>query len=101
MKGDLGCDGTFDSSDAICECAPTTAAPAAVDQDGGDDPFASINVGAHSAPAFADLDGDGLADLVLGKGTSGALTYYKNVGSSTTARFHADEDGLFAGGARH
>ena len=34
-------------------------------------------------PAFADLDGDGLVDLVIGKATSGALTYYKNVGSPT------------------
>ena len=52
--------------------------------------------GAHAAPAFADIDGDGLVDLVIGKATSGALTYHKNVGSSTTAEFQVERDGPFA-----
>ena len=48
----------------------------------------------YTAPAFADLDGDGRLDLVIGKEAAGTLTYYKNVGSKTSAEFQAEEGPL-------
>lgn len=54
-----------------------------------------IDVGMRSYPAFADLSGDGLPDLVIGNqgfsalgGSQGAhLTYYKNVGTAGSPAF--------------
>ncbi|KAH8047700.1 hypothetical protein JL722_12961 [Aureococcus anophagefferens] len=48
--------------------------------------FASINEGDDSAPSFADFDGDGDADLVLG-GSDGALFYYESQGTPVEPRF--------------
>ncbi|KAH8049697.1 hypothetical protein JL722_11763 [Aureococcus anophagefferens] len=48
--------------------------------------FASINEGDDSAPSFADFDGDGDADLVLG-GNDGALFYYESQGTPVEPRF--------------
>ena len=43
-------------------------------------PFAGIDVGENSAPHFADLDDDGLPDLVVGA-YDGRLSYFRNAGS--------------------
>ncbi len=48
--------------------------------EGADDPFAGIDVGENSAPHFADLDDDGLPDLVVGA-YDGRLSYFRNAGS--------------------
>jgi hypothetical protein len=42
--------------------------------------YAGVDVGEHSTPAFADLDGDGLDDLLVGDG-DGGLTLYRKTGS--------------------
>jgi hypothetical protein len=44
-------------------------------------PVTGIDVGTDSAPALADLNGDGLADLVLGT-DAGKLKYYSNLGTA-------------------
>lgn len=57
--------------------------------------FASINVGANAAPAFADLNADGLVDLIIGN-AAGDLAYYRNVGTSTNPAWLLDTT-MFAG----
>jgi hypothetical protein len=41
----------------------------------------------HAAPLFADLDGDGLEDLLVGQFGGGKLRVYKNVGFRGAPRF--------------
>ncbi|RYD83574.1 MAG: T9SS type A sorting domain-containing protein [Sphingobacteriales bacterium] len=45
-----------------------------------------ISVGQNSKPALADLDGDGLIDLLVGE-LSGNINYYKNTGSANSPVF--------------
>ena len=46
-----------------------------------------IKAGRRSAPALADVDDDGLIDLVIGQENAGPLVVYRNVGSRTAPRF--------------
>jgi len=55
-------------------------------QDGG----ADLDVGTHSAAAFADMDGDGPADLVVGN-NKGRLYFYHNYGTSAAPSFSGGE----------
>ena len=47
-------------------------------------PFEDIDVGTNSTPAFADLNGDGLEDMVVGA-SHGGLHYLENVGNGLFA----------------
>jgi hypothetical protein len=69
--------------------APAFAAPVA-------NPFGLLDVGAHAAPALADLDGDGDLDALLGEGSGGTLRF-TNTGTPAAPAFAApvlDADGL-------
>ena len=61
----------------------TTGSPAYSKQTGNDNPFAgvSFDVGDISAPSWADIDGDGTVDLIVGA-NDGTLNYYKNTGTT-------------------
>jgi len=59
------------------------AAPFAVEARG-----VAIDVpGGNSAPCLADLDGDGLADLLVGQFEDGCVRVYRNAGARGAPRF--------------
>ncbi|MEI9943543.1 MAG: T9SS type A sorting domain-containing protein [Chitinophagaceae bacterium] len=49
-------------------------------QAGAANPFNGVDVGLYSSPAFADMDGDGDMDAIIGE-TIGLILYYKNTGT--------------------
>jgi hypothetical protein len=57
--------------------------PLYAQQTGMTNPFNGIDVGSRSTPTFADLDGDGDLDAIVGE-NSGTLKYYRNTGTATT-----------------
>jgi hypothetical protein len=57
----------------------------------------SVEIG-HAAPAWADIDGDGKHELLVGQFGGGKLRIYKNLGSQTEPRF-GDFTWFQAGGA--
>ncbi len=55
------------------------------------DVFQDIDVGRRSAPAFADLNGDGKPELLLGS-EDGGLQLWRNVSTADAVRFARDEE---------
>ena len=66
----------------------TTTAPVFVQQTGEANPLAGVNPSTPGwmTPTFADLDGDGDRDLILGE-NDGHLFYFQNTGSAATPVF--------------
>jgi uncharacterized protein (DUF2141 family) len=56
------------------------------EQSGFLNPFAGVDVGSSSAPAFADLDGDGDQDALVGE-TYNTIKYFKNTGTALAPVF--------------
>ena len=63
-------------------------APAFTERTGAANPFNGVNVGFSSAPSFADLDGDGDLDAVVGA-NDGTLHYFENTGTAIAPAFTA------------
>jgi uncharacterized protein (DUF2141 family) len=56
------------------------------EQTGTANPFNGVDAGFFSTPSFADIDGDGKLDVVLGN-ILGQIKYYKNTGSANRPSF--------------
>jgi hypothetical protein len=65
-----------------------TAPIAFAEQTGAANPVNTVAVGGHSTPRFADLDGDGDLDAVVGN-LQGTLNYFENTGSAIAPAFTA------------
>jgi hypothetical protein len=57
----------------------------------------TLNVSSRASPTFADLDRDGLKDLLIGD-ANGRLGFYKNTGTPTAPAFAARADVLNSAG---
>ncbi len=57
----------------------------------------NVDVGGNSSNTFADLNGDGLKDLIIGS-DYGKISYYRNSGSLNQPAFTLVTDSLVAGG---
>ena len=64
------------------------SAPTYTERTGTANPWDGIDVGQYSSPTFADIDGDGDQDLVVGE-SSGTLLYYENTGTATDPTYTA------------
>src|SRR4051812_6953554 len=61
------------------------------EQTGAANPFDGVDLGSYSMPSFADLDGDGDPDAVVGTPT-GTLRSFTNVGAFITVNVIADNE---------
>jgi Ca2+-binding RTX toxin-like protein len=78
--------GATDGTLAYFENTGTTAVPIYVEVAGVASPLDAIDVGSQSTPVFADIDGDGDLDLVVGT-TDGTLSYFQNTGTAAAPVF--------------
>ena len=75
--------GTLDGTLRYFENTGSATAPAFTARTGAANPFNGVDVGTVSAPSFADLDGDGDLDAVVGE-QDGTLRYFQNTGAGFT-----------------
>ena len=77
--------------------APGLAEPFKVKMDDGS-PLEVGRIG-HSAPIYADFDGDNIPDLIVGEFLDGACRIFKNYGTATAPVFK-DFEFFHAGGKK-
>ena len=91
LDGDGDLDAVVGASDGTLryfENNGSALAPAFIERTGTANPFNTVDVGFRSTPSFADLDGDGDLDAVVGE-YDGSLHLFENTGSATAPAFTA------------
>jgi VCBS repeat-containing protein len=91
LDGDSDLDVVIGDADGTLSYYKNTGsatAPVYTAQTGNNNPFDGITVGLYSAPTFADIDGDGDLDAIIGS-KNGTLQYYKNTGSAAAPVYTA------------
>ncbi len=78
--------GLADGTLRYFENAGTSAVPNYVERTGTANPFSGVDVGAQAMASFADVDGDGDLDAVVGA-ADGMLKYFENTGTSTAPAY--------------
>ena len=75
----------------------TASAPVYTERTGTANPWNGIDVGENATPTFADIDGDGLLDLIVGE-QGGTLKYYRNTTTSSLTLTGTAGDDTLEGG---
>jgi uncharacterized protein (DUF2141 family) len=91
LDGDGDLDALVGASDGVLhyfENTGTVSAAVFTARTGAANPFNGVNVGLRSAPTFADLDGDGDLDALVGE-YDGILNYFENTGTASAPVFTA------------
>src|SRR5215467_2780733 len=65
----------------------TTKTPVFKQVTGASNPLSKVAANTLTIPYFVDIDGDGDYDCFIGEGTTGAIIYYKNIGTPTHPQF--------------
>jgi hypothetical protein len=60
--------------------------PSFVEHPDATNPFDGVDIGSHSAPVFADIDGDGDFDVLVGE-YDGNINYFENTGTVNQPSF--------------
>ena len=77
---------SYDGTLRYFENTGSAIAPAFTARTGAANPFNGVDVGSISTPSFADLDGDGDLDAVVGE-DDGTLRYFENTGTAIAPAF--------------
>jgi uncharacterized protein (DUF2141 family) len=91
LDGDGDLDAVAGANDGTLhyfENTGTAIAPAFTERTGAANPFNGVDLGFASTPVFADTDGDGDLDAVVGE-SDGTLNYFENTGSASAPAFTA------------
>lgn len=74
--------GNIDGTLRYLENTGSSTTPRYIERTGIANPFEDVDVGRSSAPALADLDGDGDLDASVGS-SGGFVSYFENIGTDT------------------